>query len=189
MKSLFVVCAMLLALFTASAFADSINLTNQGVIANLGGGGITVISGLTSASLNGVPLSTGPLDAIGIETGLLMGGDSFSSGNFGFLLGSLGASFGAADFAGAFSQLSDGVFQLFGTFSGDLNGVFFNGTTTQVFTIGTTDDVSALFDVSGETNLTSVRTAVPEPGTIPLTAATLLGLAVAFQRKFHALRG
>lgn len=189
MKLRLAVLGLLIALFAAPAFADSLQFDNHGVIsASAGSGGINLVSILDQISFNGQVIASGNLGSIGFTTGSftgsLLGGGQFNAGTFDITVNGMGSILFASNFAGAWTKLSDDMFKLVGTFSAIVNGVAFNGTTTQFFALENEDGHFSLDDVCGKTTVSPA--AVPEPGTLTLLGTGLLGLGGMVRRKLAA---
>jgi hypothetical protein len=187
MKVRFALLGILIALFVAPAFADSIQFDNKGIISASGGSsGINVTSVLNQVSFNGQVIASGDLGTIGFNTGnftgSLFGGGQFSTGTFDITVNGQGAILFASNFAGAWTKISDDIFKLVGTFSTVVNGVAFNGTTTQFFELEREDGHLSFDDLHGKTTISPA--AVPEPGTLTLLGTGLLGLGGMVRRKF-----
>ena len=69
MKSLLKVCGIVVVLSAASAFGDTINITNQGLVSGAGSAGITAYSAVNG--VNGI--SVGPGGSIQFDTGSFTG--------------------------------------------------------------------------------------------------------------------
>ena len=187
MRYVLAVYAIFLALCSAPAFADSVTFSNQGILSSSVIGGIYVQSGLTGFSFNGIP--QGPIPgALVLNTGSLigslLGGGTISAGNLEIDIDGFpgtGAIF-ASTFSGTWSPLGGGLFELLGTFSGDLGGLQYHGGTDQVFQINFFEGQACFRDLSGAT---TVITAVPEPGTLALLGTGLAGIGSAMRRKFR----
>jgi PEP-CTERM motif len=188
MKLRFALLGILIALFVAPAFADSIQFDNKGVLsASAGSGGINLVSTLNLISLNGqVVAGPGDLGTIGFTTGSftgsLLGGGQFGAGTFDITANGLGSILFASNFAGAWTKISDDMYKLVGTFSTIVNGLAVNGTTTQFFELEKEDGHFSFDDVCGKTTVSPA--AVPEPGTLTLLGTGLLGLGGMVRRKF-----
>jgi PEP-CTERM motif len=190
MKSLLAVCGALVMLFAAPLFADTIDLTNQGISVASGtitGGLSAVISPVTVGSLNGSPLTVDPIndlilfDTGSSFTGSLLTGGAFTGGDFVVSVGALPLASGlATNFTGTWTLLPDGEYKLFGTFSDISNsGNQVTGFTTQLFQITFQNDTTSFTDLSGNTTI------VPEPGTLTLLGTGLLSLGGMVRRRYQ----
>jgi len=194
MKSRLMICILLLALSAVPALADSLTLTitNQGTLAGsqLGSGGISAFSDISSTliSLYNSPIASTTGGWLGFSTGMFTGslaqGLSFTGGEFGFSIGG-GAVILVNNFMGTLTKMGDD-FNLVGTFSGVYQGVYFTGSTNQIFGFEDDHGESGFEDLHGTT--TVVTTAVPEPGTLTLFGTGLMALAGAVRRKLQAGR-
>jgi len=186
MKALLAVCGICLALCAAPALADTLTFGNQGLLAASGTEGVTALTTLNDLSRNGV-LTPGPAGLSIFNTGLFIGslqsGGTFSSGSIAIQLDALTSTIFASDFSGTWSQMGGDLFQLLGTFSGDLEGLPFHGTTSQLFQIDFVDGEASFRDVNGTTTIVTV----PEPGTLALMGPALVVLGGAIRRKYRAV--
>jgi hypothetical protein len=173
MKALSTVCGIVMVLLAASAFGDTINITNQGLVSGAGSGGVTAFSAVNG--VNGISVSPGgsiQFDT-GSFTGSILTGGVFSSGDL--TLNVLGATIFASDFAGNWLQLSDNQYGLLGTFtSGGIHGV-----TIQLFEVQFGEAGICLRDLEGNTTISSV----PEPGTLTLLGTGLVSVSARRKRR------
>lgn len=188
MKLRLLICAVLLALFAAPAFATSLTFTNQGGL-SLGSSGISANSVITSVSVNGTLIESGPVGTLQFDTGIFTGslnhGGSFTGGDFSFALSGSATIF-VNNFAGTLTKIGKGLYDLVGTFSGTYDGVAFTGSTKQIFGLGDDDHGNECFrDLHGTTTITTA-TAVPEPSTLTFLGTGLIALAGAVRRKLGA---
>jgi hypothetical protein len=186
MKSTLLVCAVLLGLSAAPAFADTVTIsfTNSGILSgNLNSGVVSTASDLTVGSL---PIGGGPFGTLsfnlGSFTGSLKHGGSFTGGSF--ELDSGGAALFVTEFSGTWDKIGKGLYDLVGTFSGTGQDVQYSGETDQRFRVHFDDGRACLFDLNGTTTITAAT--VPEPGTWTLLGTGLLGLSSSIYRKLRA---
>jgi hypothetical protein len=186
MKLRLAVWGMFLALCVTPAFADSVHFTNNGLIS--GGGsdsGINIVSCLTKISFDGQVLFSGQVGTISLDTGnfvgSLLGGGVFTGGTFDIDVNGFGTALFANNFAGTWTQISDDLFKLVGTFSATVDGLHLSGTTTQFFELENEDGRLTFDDVHGKTCVSP--SPVPEPGTLTLLGTGLLSLGGLVRRK------
>ncbi len=156
MKLRLAVWGIFLALCVTPAFADSFHFTNNGLIS--GGGsdsGIGIVSCLTKVSFDGNVLFSGHVGSIAFDTGSftgsLLGGGLFNGGTFDINV------------------------------NGFVDGLHFNGTTTQFFELENEDGRLTFDDVHGKTCISP--SPVPEPGTLTLLGTGLLSMGAFVRRK------
>jgi hypothetical protein len=191
--------ALLLLSFPIATFANSsVDFTNSGGTLSGTNSGLT-LSGSTLSSVNGLNgggLITGNLGSITFSTGTLLSGSLTMGGTFAgggsFTItgnGTNGIPNGVI-FSGSFSgpvvwtlvTLSDGThnYTLTGVLVGSLLGVTTNGVTVQLtVNTGTGFLTGSAALASGDTNIQ----VVPEPGSLSLVGAGMVGLAGLLRRK------
>jgi len=181
MKLRLLIFTVLLALFAAPAFADTISFTNQGGAVSASSSGIVATDSVINGfSLNGSPLISGNFGTLSFDTGSLSGG-TFTGGSISFI------SVFANNFSGTLTSLGKGLYDLVGTFSGVSNGFAFTGSTNQILSFssedgGRDDSKGCWRDLQGTTTITATA-AVPEPSTLTFFGTGLIALAGAVRRK------
>ena len=188
MRLRFALLGILIALFVAPAFADSIQFDNKGIISASGGSsGINVVSFLNQISINGQVIGSGDLGTVAFNTGnftgSLLGGGQFGAGTFDITVNGSPTGFSATNFVGSWTKLSNDSYKLVGTFSAVVQSLgTVNGTTTQFFELEREDGHLSFDDLHGKTTISLAS--VPEPGTLTLLGTGLLGLGGMVRRKF-----
>jgi len=201
MKKILLLAVLALALPMAAFANDSVDFTNSGGTLAGGNGGLT-LSGSTLIAVNGLSglgLVTGNLGSLSFSTGALTSGDlmmgaTFASGGS-FVIegnGTNGIPNGTI-FNGSFSgpvswtlvTLANGTHNY--TLSGSVTGIWNGGATVDGASVQLTINTgkgyfngSTLIS-SGDTNIT-----VPEPGSLTLLGAGLIGLAGVVRRKLKS---
>lgn len=186
MKSRLLVCTILLVLFAAPAFADTIaiSFTNSGILS----GSLTsgVVSTANDLAFDGTVIEGGPFATLGFDlgsfTGNLLQGGSFTGGNF--ELSSTGSVLFVTAFSGTWDKIGEDSYDLVGNFSTVFGGVRYTGMTNQLFKLSFDDGRACLLGLSGTTNITAAP--VPEPGTMTLLGTGLASLTGALYRKMRA---
>src|ERR1700739_1422339 len=160
---LLVVCAVLLVLFAAPAFADSITVTfsNRGILSgNLNSG---VVSTPSDLAFDGTVLASGPFATLKLNLGSLTGGllhratSTGAEGNF--ELDSVGSVILVTAFSGTLHKIGDDTYNLIGNFSTVFDGVRYSGVTNQQFKLRFDDGRASVLGLGG----TSTITATPVP--------------------------
>jgi hypothetical protein len=197
MKAALILIVLALAL-PLTAFADGIVLTNQGGNIEISNAGISSI-GSQLRSFNGIVAPPGhSIGSVRFSTGALTSGSlatggTFSSTGSSFVVignGSYGQPKGTI-FSGSFVgpiiwtlTSAPGVKNLTFTLSGTIQGMLYDGrmvSGTTVQNIYTTN--GQLAQGIGHIKVGSTPLAIPEPGTLSMFGAGLVGLGGMFRRK------
>lgn len=201
MKRIFMLVLLALALPMAAFANNSVDFTNSGGTLSGSSAGLTLSGSELIAvnGLNGLGLVTGNLGSVSFTTGALtsgnlqMGGVFAGGGTFVIDGNGMNGIPSGTIFSGTFSgpvtwtlvTLANGTHNY--TLSGSVTGTWLNGSTVEGATVQLTINTGKGF-FNGATTISSGDTniVVPEPGSLTLLGAGLIGLAGVLRRKLRA---